>query len=86
MTWEVYGLVDPRDSVVFYVGYSKHGGAHRHGAHCTDRALIGLESRMPRYYRERKQSIGLCIWGIRHKARCKDFRGAVNSSYPNSSQ
>jgi hypothetical protein len=37
-TWSVYGLVDPRNRTVFYVGVTKWEPDRRLAAHCSDPA------------------------------------------------
>ena len=61
MTWEVYGLIDPRNDKVFYIGCSKIGSKNRAKAH-------GLDSASSAYwiYRDIEALglvVGVCIFG-----------------------
>lgn len=61
MTWEVYGLIDPRNNKVFYVGCSRVGSKYRATAHGNDSASSAYW--VYRDIVELGLVVGVCIFG-----------------------
>ena len=80
MAWNVYGLIDPRNNVVFYVGLSSRVDA-RKGQHCAD-------SSSPAWRRCREilddgQKVRLCVFGsFADKQRAKILEGRLILALP----
>ena len=61
MIWEVYGLIDPRNNKVFYVGCSRIGSKYRATAHGNDSASSAYW--VYRDIIELGLTVGVCIFG-----------------------
>lgn len=82
MTWEVYGLIDPRNSEVFYIGCSAAGAKSRAQAHRCDPASSAY-----RRYQEiitDDGDVGVCIFGtFDEKIEAKVLEGRLILAMPN---
>lgn len=80
MTWAVYGLIDPRDGHVFYIGMSTHPD-RRIPEHGNDRASSAWERCQD--IKSAGLSVGACLFGeFEDKQEAKIVEGRLILSIP----